>query len=306
MKITLFKLKVEITMKLPQEIPFQGLTPTLNNDQLQLLLLEKSKTGFYKLDDALVVFDQMLHLKPLPNVIDFAQLLAALVKTKQYAVAVSIYRDLCLKTVPLDVVTFNTVINCFCHLNHVDYAFSLLAAIIKHGFLPNVVTYTTLIHPDVVTYTTIIDGLCKSGHPSVAVKLFRYMEKKGCKPDTVTYSTIIDCLCKCRLVDQALGLFRQMTAKGIMPDVITYSSLIQGLCDFNRWHDTNGLLREMNTSNISHDLHMFNILVDAYGKEGMIEDAEYVIELMIQRGHFPDVVTYNSLMDGYCLRGEVD
>ncbi|KAL8155857.1 hypothetical protein AgCh_001055 [Apium graveolens] len=132
------------------------------------------------------------------------------------------------------------------------------------------------IQPNVVTYTTIIDGLCKRGHPSVAVKLFRYMEKKGCKPNAVTYNTIIDCLRKCRLVDQALGLLREMTRKGILPNLMTYSSLIQGLFDFNRWQDINGLLREMDISNISPDVHTFSILVDAYGKEGMIKDAEYV------------------------------
>ncbi|XP_074328202.1 uncharacterized protein LOC141666101 isoform X2 [Apium graveolens] len=265
--------------------------------KLPHLLLEKSKLGF---DDALVMFDQMLHLKPLPNVIHFNQLLAALVKMKQHSVAVSLFRNMCATNIPLDIFTFNTAINCFCHLNRVDYAFSLLPAIIKRGFLPDVVTYTTLIRglisqdnpveaqnifnkllrfndiqPNVVTYTTIIDGLCKRGHPSVAVKLFRYMEKKGCKPNAVTYNTIIDCLRKCRLVDQALGLLREMTRKGILPNLMTYSSLIQGLFDFNRWQDINGLLREMDISNISPDVHTFSILVDAYGKEGMIKDAEY-------------------------------
>ncbi|XP_063940581.1 pentatricopeptide repeat-containing protein At5g39710-like [Daucus carota subsp. sativus] len=163
-----------------------------------------------------------------------------------------------------------------------------------------------LIQPDVVTYNTIIHGICKRGSPSVAVKLFKIMEKKGCKPNTVTYTTIIDCLCKHRLVDQALGLLHPMTRKGISPDVITYSSLIQGLCDINRWHDVKQLLKEMDLRNISADVFTYNILIDAYCKEGMIEDAEDVIELMIQRGHYPDVVTYNSLVDGYCFQGEVD
>ncbi|KAL8155956.1 hypothetical protein AgCh_001128 [Apium graveolens] len=305
--------------------------PYLPYARLPHLLLHKSKVGFGKLDDALVMFDKMLHLKPLPNVIHFNKLLAALVKMKQHSLAVSIFRNMCAKNIPLNVFTFNTAINCFCHLNRLDYAFSLLAAITKRGFLPDVVTYTTLIRglisqhnlveaqllftnlirfkliqPNVVTYTTIIDGFCKGGHPSAAVKLFRYMDKKGCKPDTVTYSIIIDSLCKCRLLDQAMVLLRQMTNKGILPNVITYSSLIQGLCDFNRWQDVRGLLREMDISNISPDVHTFSILVDAYGKEGMIKDAQDMIELMIQRGHCPNVVTYNSLMDGYCLWGEVD
>ncbi|KAK1402252.1 hypothetical protein POM88_001857 [Heracleum sosnowskyi] len=45
---------------------------------LQQLLLEKSKSGFDKLDDALAVFDKMLHMKPLPSVYQFAQLCSSL------------------------------------------------------------------------------------------------------------------------------------------------------------------------------------------------------------------------------------
>ncbi|XP_074364625.1 small ribosomal subunit protein mL103 (rPPR7)-like [Apium graveolens] len=194
---------------------------------------------------------------------------------KQYAVAVSVFRDMYVKGIPVNVFTFSTAMICFCHLNCVDYAFALLAAIIKRGFVPNVVTYNTLIRglisqdnpveaqllftnlirfkliqPNVVTYTTIINGLCKRGHASMVVKLFKYMDKKGCKPDTISRSSI-----------------------GSLP---------------------------------SNDKERYNAKFYAYGKEGMINVAEDVIKFMIQRGHFPDVVTYNSLMDIYCLRGEVD
>ncbi|XP_063940582.1 pentatricopeptide repeat-containing protein At1g63130, mitochondrial-like [Daucus carota subsp. sativus] len=299
--------------------------------RLQHLLLDKSKVGFDKLDDALQVFDKMLLTKPLLPVINFNQLLAALVKMKHYSVAVSLFRDMHVNSIPVNIFTITTIINCFCHLDRVDFAFSLLAGIIKHGFVPDVVTYNTLIRglisqdmlqeaqllfqnlirfqliqPDVVTYNIIIDGICKRGNPSVAVKLFKIMEKKGCKPDTVTYTTLIDCLCKHGLVDQALGLLHQMTRKGVSPVVMTYNSLVQGLCDNNRWHDVKQLLEEMDVRNISRDVFTYSILVDAYCKEGMIEDAEDVIELMIQRGVYPNLVTYNSLMDGYCLQGKVN
>lgn len=113
--------------------------------RFQQLLLQKSKTGFDKLDDALVLFDKMLFIKPLLTVINFNQLLVALVKMQEHSVAVSLFRDMCLKTIPLDIFTFSTAINYFCHLNCLHYAFSLLVGIIKRGFETNVVTYTTII-----------------------------------------------------------------------------------------------------------------------------------------------------------------
>ncbi|KAL8096584.1 hypothetical protein AgCh_037518 [Apium graveolens] len=301
------------------------------NAQLQQLLYEKSKVGFDKLDDALFVFDKMLKMKPLLPALNFSQLLAGLVRMKEYSVGVSMFRDMCVLCVPVNIFTYNTVINCCCHLNRLDYAFSLLGGSIKRGFVPDVVTYSTLIkgllsqdrpveaehmfkklilfnevQPNVVTYSIIIDGLCKTSNTLMAVKLFRNMGKKGCIPDTVTYSTLIDALCKDRHVDHALSLLSAMNHKGISPNVVTYTSLIQGLCNFGRWEDAIQLLGEMNARNISPNVHTYNVLIDACCKEGKVKDAESVMELMIQRGQYPDVVTYNSLMDGYCLRGEID
>nr|XP_017224816.1 PREDICTED: putative pentatricopeptide repeat-containing protein At1g12700, mitochondrial [Daucus carota subsp. sativus] len=202
-----------------------------HHTELQQLLNEKCKLGFDKLDDALVVFDKMLRMKPLPTVIHFTQLLAALVKMKHYSAAVSVFSDMCSFSISVNIITYSIVINCCCHLKRVDYGFALLAAIFKRGFVPDVVTYTTLvrglisqdkfleaelmfsyllqhnqIQPDAAIFTTIIDGLCKIGNTSRAMRLLRYMEKKGCMPSLVTYTTIIDSLSKDRLVDDALGL----------------------------------------------------------------------------------------------------
>ncbi|KAK1349818.1 Pentatricopeptide repeat-containing protein [Heracleum sosnowskyi] len=202
--------------------------------QLQQLLYDKSKIGFDNLDDALFVFHKMLNMKPLLSVMKFNQLLVALVRMQKYSVAVSMFRELRVLCIPVNIVTFNTIIKCCCcHLNNtLDYAFSLLGGMIKSGLVPNVVTYTTLIkgllsqdrpvdaehlfkklltfnevQPNVVTYSIVIDGLCKTSNTSMAVELFRNMEKKGCIPNIVTYTTIIDSLCKDRHVDQAMSLF---------------------------------------------------------------------------------------------------
>ena len=47
-------------------------------------ILKKSMIGFDKPDDALILFDKMLNMRPLPIVIDFSQLLAALVMIKDH------------------------------------------------------------------------------------------------------------------------------------------------------------------------------------------------------------------------------
>ncbi|KAK1386038.1 hypothetical protein POM88_023773 [Heracleum sosnowskyi] len=233
-------------------------------------LLTQNKSGFKNLDNALSLFHKMLKMQPLPRDFHFCQLLTTLVKMKQYQVAFSLFREMCTLCIPVDIFTFSIAINCCCHSNRVDYAFSLLASTFKRGFVPDVVTYTTLIRgllsqnksqearlffanlikfrqvqPDVVTFNTMIDGLCTTGHADMAFWLFTSMEKCDCEPDTVTYTAIINSLCKRGLVDDALNLHSEMMEKGILPDVRSYSPIIQVLCSLKRWEEVGLLLDQM-------------------------------------------------------------
>ncbi|KAK1386035.1 putative pentatricopeptide repeat-containing protein, mitochondrial [Heracleum sosnowskyi] len=299
--------------------------------KLQRLLTE-NKSGFKNLDNALSLFRKMLKMQPLPCHFHFCQLLTTLVKMKQYQVAFSLFREMCTLSIPVSIITFNIAINCCCHSNRVDYAFSLLATTFKRGFVPNVVTYNTLIRgllsqhkfaearlffanlikfrqvqPNVVTFTTMIDGLCKTGHTDMALSLFRFMEKSDCEPNTVTYNAIVNSLCKRGLVDDALNLHSRMMDEGIFPDVWTYSPIIQVLCSLKRWEEVGLLLDQMiHDMKISPDVHTFTILVDAYSKSGKLDDAKHLIQIMNERGENPDIVTYTSLMQGYCSQGQMD
>ncbi|XP_074325663.1 uncharacterized protein LOC141663752 isoform X2 [Apium graveolens] len=323
-------------------VHFQALTNIINSNpnsthipeshlKLQQLLTQ-NKSGFDNVDDALLLFRKMLKMRPLPCDFHFNQLLTALVKMKQYQAAVSVFREMCALSIPVDIFTFSIAINCCCHSDRLDYAFSLLSGVFKRGFVADVVTYNTLIRgllaqhksaearllltnlikfrevqPNVVTFNTMIDGLCKTGHTDMALWLFRFMENSDCKPNTVTYTAIINSFCKRGHVDDALNLHSEMMQKGILPDVQTYNTIIQVLFDTNRWEEVSMLLKQMTDDlNITPDVRTFNILVNAYSKFGKLDDAEHIILIMHERGEYPDIVTYNTLMHGYCSQGQMD
>ncbi|KAL8116724.1 hypothetical protein AgCh_023032 [Apium graveolens] len=312
----------------PNYIPHSTRIPESHLELQQLLSLNKS--GYNNVDDALLLFRKMLKMRPLPCDFHFNQLLTALVKMKQCEVGFSIFRDMCTLEIPVDIITFNIAINCCCHSNRLDYAFSLLAAIFKRGLMPTVITYNTLIRGllaqhksaearllfenlikfrevqlNVVTFTTMIDGLCKTGHTDMALWLFRFMEKCNCKPNIVTYNTVIDSFCEQGLADDALDLHSEMIENGILPDVWSYNAIIRVLCRLDRWEDVSILLKQMMEDiSISPDVHTFTILIDAYSKSGKLDDAKHIIEIMSERGVYPDIVTYNTLMQGYCTQGQ--
>nr|XP_027076764.1 putative pentatricopeptide repeat-containing protein At1g12700, mitochondrial [Coffea arabica]XP_027076765.1 putative pentatricopeptide repeat-containing protein At1g12700, mitochondrial [Coffea arabica]XP_027076766.1 putative pentatricopeptide repeat-containing protein At1g12700, mitochondrial [Coffea arabica]XP_027076767.1 putative pentatricopeptide repeat-containing protein At1g12700, mitochondrial [Coffea arabica]XP_027076768.1 putative pentatricopeptide repeat-containing protein At1g127 len=286
------------------------------------------------LDDALSLFERMVRMRPLPSVIQFNQLLTCIVKMKNhYSSVISLFRDMSAKGIPIDDYTLTLVINCYCVVGRVDLAFSTLSGFFKRGFVPNVVTFGTLLKglfrehkvpeaqelfkkiikeklckPNETMLGIVIDGLCKAGNTQTAIEFLRAMEKRGspCKPTAIIYNTVIDSLCKDKMVDEALALLQEMIEKDIPPNVVTYNCLIHGLCNLSRWKDVDKLFAEMKVHNIVPDVFTFNIVVDALCKEGHIEDAEEVVHIMVQQGQNPDLVTYSSLMDGYCLQRRID
>lgn len=79
----------------------------------------------------------------------------------------------------------NIVINCHCQTCRMDYAFKVFEGMEAHGYIPNVITFITL-----------IKGLCRQGRMKDAVILFSQMGSKQEAPHIFTYNTLIDGLCK--------------------------------------------------------------------------------------------------------------
>jgi pentatricopeptide repeat protein len=175
--------------------------------------------SFRNLDDALGVFDRMLHMHPLPSIMDFTQLLTAIARMKHHSTVISLIKEMKLSGIASDAYIMSTLINCFCHLNRVDFGFSILARILKLGF-----------EPSCIILSTLVKGLCIQGKIVEAVRLVNKMEKIGYQPDIVTYGTIMNCLCKIGKTNEAIGLFRKMEERNLELDVVLYSTIIDSLC----------------------------------------------------------------------------
>ncbi|CAL5413499.1 unnamed protein product [Camellia sinensis] len=185
-------------------------------------------------------------MQPLPLVVHFNQLLTCIARMKHYSTVISLFKEIRLLGITVDYYTMNIVINCLCHLNRVDYGFSVLGSFFKRGYVSSVYTFSTLmngfilqdkaakamelfnklvkegeIKPNQIMYGTIINGLCKTGNSTTTVGLLRSMQKWNYKPNVVMYTTTIDGLCKDKNVDGASCLLGEMTQQDVAPNVIT-------------------------------------------------------------------------------------
>jgi pentatricopeptide repeat protein len=124
-------------------------------------------------------------MHPLPFIVDFTQLLGGIARMKHYSVVITLIREMESLGIAPNVYTLSVLINCFCHLNRVDFGFFVLARILKLGYQPNCITLTAL-----------ANGLRLQGNIAGAVRLVDEMEKKGYKPNVITYEAIVNGLCK--------------------------------------------------------------------------------------------------------------
>ncbi|KAG8639921.1 hypothetical protein MANES_13G005400v8 [Manihot esculenta] len=158
--------------------------------------------SFRDLDDALASFNHIILFHPLPSIDKFGRFLSALVRIKQYHTVVSLFRKIELLRISHNVYSLNILINCYCRLHHVDFAFSILGKFLKLG-----------VKPDIVTFNTLIDGLCKEGKINRAVDFFNHVVARGYEPVVNTYNVIVNGLCKFGETNLAIGLLRGMVER---------------------------------------------------------------------------------------------
>jgi pentatricopeptide repeat domain-containing protein 1/leucine-rich PPR motif-containing protein len=126
-------------------------------------------------------------MNPTPSTVQFGKILTSLIKMKNYPTAISLSHRLeeFNGRITPDLITFNIMMNCYCHVDHINFSFSILAKIFKLGF-----------HPDTVTFSTLIKGLCLKGHIHKALHFHDQLIAQGFHLNQVSYGILINGLCK--------------------------------------------------------------------------------------------------------------
>ncbi|KAK1386054.1 hypothetical protein POM88_023789 [Heracleum sosnowskyi] len=233
------------------------------------LLLQKSKSGFDNLDDALVVIaincschsnrlDDAISLLAtifkrgfVPTGVTYTTLIRELLSQHKSAEARLLFTNLIkFRELQPDTATYNTVIDSSCKRGLVDDAFNLHSEMMEKGILP-----------DVRTYTMIIQVLCKfSRWEEVGLLLNQMMEDMNISPNVHTFTILVNTYSKSGKLDDAKWMIEIMTEWGEYPNVVTYNSLMSGgLCKNHyvdkalslfRTIECNALIPESNTYNI--------------------------------------------------------
>ncbi|KAH0849654.1 hypothetical protein HID58_096215 [Brassica napus] len=131
----------------------------------------------------------------------------------------------------------NSMIKGYCRSGNASDGESFLDKLVSEGFVPDIITYNTLIY-----------GYVREENMSRAFGLVKKMEeeKQGgglLVPDVFTYNSILHGFCRQNQMKEAEAVLRKMIERGVNPDKSTYTALINGfvsqdnLTEAFRFHD---------------------------------------------------------------------
>ena len=106
--------------------------PNHNQNQNQFLksVRDQCKSrSFRNVDHALDLFNTMLHMRPLPSIDNFTHILGVIARMKHYPAVISLIKRIESFGISPDVYTLTILINCFYHLNRLDFGITVLATI---------------------------------------------------------------------------------------------------------------------------------------------------------------------------------
>ena len=119
----------------------------------------------------------------------YLPLSGAITRMMHYSVVITLIQRMESFGISPDVYTLTVLINCYCHLNRVNFGFSVLATILKLGYLPTQTTPNTLLKglrlQGNISWKWRTKGLCKIGQIGVAIRLFRKLEKGNFEQNVV-------------------------------------------------------------------------------------------------------------------------
>ncbi|ESQ35127.1 hypothetical protein EUTSA_v10007086mg [Eutrema salsugineum] len=210
-------------------------------------------TRLGRFEEARNVFTSLKKRKLVADRYTFASMVSSLCLSREFDLLPKIADSI---GTELDLVTGNSLINCFSKFGHMSYALKVFCIMSNKDLALDCYTYTGFltalclggasardavnmyeniirrnIRVDAHFHTAIIDGLVEVGKYSIAIRLFNRCILERYPLDVVSYTVAIKGLVRAKRIDEACSFLSKMKEDGVMPNRRTYRTIISGLCE---------------------------------------------------------------------------
>ncbi|XVF60463.1 hypothetical protein PTKIN_Ptkin08bG0048900 [Pterospermum kingtungense] len=219
-----------------------------------------------------------------------------------------------------DVVSWSSMIGCYCHNGAAVEALHLFNEMINKGCQPNAVTVVSALQAcavacnldegqrihelatrrgfdlEVSASTALIDMYMKCLSPDEAVKVFRKMTRK----DVVSWVALLSGYAQNGMAYKSIGIFRDMLSSGIQPDAVSMVKILASSSELGIIRQAVCLHGYVTRSGFDSNTFIGASLIELYSKCGSLNYATKVFEGIRDK----DVVLWSAMIAAYGIHGE--
>lgn len=201
------------------------------------------------------------------------------------------------RTVPADIITYNTLMKGYCQISDIHGAKALLTEIEAHGLKPNDVTYNCLIN------AAVIDGSFEE-----AWEVIETMHRNNVDLDCYTISIMMKALKKVKnpkQVARALGLI-DSTKIDVFSDEILLNTVLDTCIRHHEFGRLDGILTRFLDSGLRPSVHTFASLIKASGCLKRTDQCwKFWIEIEARGLEYNDIVL-GCMLNSLVSNGRID
>ncbi|KAM7259738.1 hypothetical protein ACFE04_015479 [Oxalis oulophora] len=250
---------------------------------------------------------------------------------KQFPVMEELANEMVSNEIPLDNITYSTIITCAKRCNLFDKAIEWFERMYKTGLMPDEVTYSAVLDvyaklgkveevlslyergvasgwkPDAIAFSVLGKMFGENGDYDGIRYVLQEMKSLGVQPNLVVFNTLLEGMGKARKPGLARSMFDEMVEAGVTPNERTLTSLIK-IYGKARWgRDALELWERMKANKWPMDFILYNTLLNMCADIGLVEEAEKLFEDMkLSKRSKPDGWSYTAMLNIYGSAGEVD
>merc|ERR1719321_1364432 len=231
--------------------------------------------------------------RDLINTVIYSTVLKGFAKEQDIKGFFLIFTEMTERSIPCNVITFNTMIDACARCGCMDRVPHLLESMRKEG-----------VEPDLVTYSSLVKGYSLAGDVRRGFKVFEEMKSSGkVLPDEIMYNVLLDGCAKESLVEEALKLLESMQGAGITPSNHTLSILVKLLGRAKRVKEAFKVVEDLTVKySLRTNIQVYTCLIQACLNNRQLDRAMAAHDKMVADRHCkPDERAYTALVRG-CLQ----
>lgn len=223
-------------------------------------------------NEALATFYRMKQFHCRPDVYAYNNIIYALCRVGNFKKARFLLEQMELPgfTYPPDTVTYTILISSYCRYSmETGSRKAIRRRLWEANHLFRIMLFKGFV-PDVVTYNSLINGCCKTYRIERALELLEDMIKRGCTPNRITYNSFIRYYSAVNEIDKAIDMLRRMqTMNHGIPSSSSYTPVIHALCEARRVQEAQDFLLEfVEGGNIPRE-YTYELVSNAAASTGM-------------------------------------